>query len=34
MENIVYYYGGIDSELRRRRGLVTATLIFAAVVSV
>ena len=34
MENIVKYYGGIDSELRRRRGLVTATLIFAAVVSV
>ena len=34
MENIVNYYGGIDSELRRRRGLVTATLIFAAVVSV
>ena len=34
MENIIKYYGGIDTELRRRRGLVTATLVFAAVVSV
>jgi hypothetical protein len=34
MENIVKYYGGIDAELRRRRWLVTATLVFAAVVSV
>lgn len=34
MDKIVNYYGGIDSELRRRRGLVTATLLFAGVVSV
>lgn len=34
MDKIVSYYGGIDSELRRRRGLVTATLLFAGVVSV
>ena len=34
MENIVKYYGGIDSELKRRRGLVTATLVFAGVVTV
>ena len=33
MENIVKYYGGIDSELRRRRGLVVAALIFAGAVS-
>ena len=34
MDNIVKYYSGIDQELRRRRGLVTATLIFAGVVCV
>ena len=28
------YYSGIDQELRRRRGLVTATLLFAGVVCV
>ena len=28
------YYSGIDQELRRRRGLVTATLLFAVVVCV
>ena len=32
MENIVKYYSGIDQELRRRRGLVTATLVFAGIV--
>ena len=34
MENIVKYYSGIDQELRRRRGLVTATLVFAGIVCV
>ena len=34
MDNIVKYYSGIDQELRRRRGLVTATLVFAGVVCV
>ena len=32
MDNIVKYYSGIDRELRRRRGLVTATLAFAGAV--
>jgi hypothetical protein len=31
MENIVKYYSGIDTELRRRRGLVAAVLVFAGV---
>lgn len=34
METIVKYFTGIDQELRRRRGLVTATLVFAGVVCV
>ena len=34
MDNLVKYYGGIDAELRRWRGLVGATLVFAGVVSV
>ena len=34
MDNIVKYYSGIDRELRRRRGLVTATLAFAAAVCI
>ncbi len=34
METIVKYFSGIDQELRRRRGLVTATLVFAGVVCV
>ena len=34
MDNIMKYYSGIDQELRRRRGLVTATLLFAGVVCV
>jgi conjugative transposon TraK protein len=34
MENIVKYYSGIDQELRRRRGLVGAVLVFAGVVTV
>ncbi len=34
MENIVKFYSGIDQELRRRRGLVAATLAFAGVVCV
>ena len=34
MENIVKFYSGIDQELRRRRGLVTATLVFAGIVCV
>ena len=32
METIVKYFSGIDQELRRRRGLVTATLVFAGVI--
>ena len=34
METIVKYFTGIDQELRRRRGLVTATLVFAGVICV
>ena len=34
MDNTVKYFGGIDAELRRRRSLVTAALVFAAVVCV
>ena len=34
METIVKYFSGIDQELRRRRGLVIATLVFAGVVCV
>lgn len=34
MDQIVRYFSGIDQELRRRRGLVTATLIFAGIVCV
>ena len=34
MENIVKFYSGIDQELRRRRGLVAATLAFAGAVCV
>ena len=34
MKTIVKYFSGIDQELRRRRGLVTATLVFAGVVCV
>ena len=29
MDQIIKYYSGIDQELRRRRGLVTGTLVFA-----
>lgn len=32
MENILKYYSGIDTELRRRRGIVTAVLLFAGLV--
>ncbi len=34
MDQIVRYFSGIDQELRRRRGLVTATLVFAGIVCV
>ena len=34
MDKTVKYFGGIDAELRRRRSLVTAALVFAAVVCV
>lgn len=34
METIVKYFSGIDQELRRRRGLMTATLVFAGLVCV
>ena len=34
MDNIIKYYGGIDAELRRRRGLLVAVLLVAATVSV
>lgn len=34
MENIVKYFGGIDQELKNRRALVTATLVFSAVVCI
>ena len=34
MDIITKYFSGIDQELRRRRGLVTATLLFAGVVCV
>lgn len=34
MDKIVKYFGGIDQELRNRRGLIIATLCFAAVICI